>query len=236
MPNVAEVLRAEIRRLAKKEAKSAVGELQKENNELKRTVAELKKRLDNVEKSSGKPQAAQKSYVTQINEARARITGEMIRGIRERFALTQAELAHLLDVSAQSVYQWERNLGNLNLRQRTLKGVLEVRDMGKREVRHRLEQAGLLSERRRGPISRGGSDEESPAPRKKRAAKKKPAGRKKKAAAKKKPAAKKRAVAKRKPAAKKAATAKRKPAAKKKATAKKRGPGRPKGSRNKPKS
>ena len=220
MPNVAEVLRAEIRRLAQKEAKSAVGDLKKENNELRRLVADLKKRLDQVEKQAGKEPSETRSYARQFNDARVRITGEMIRGLRERLALTQAELAHLLDVSAQSVYQWERNLGSLNLRQRTLQAVMDVRDKGKREVRRQLEQSGLLSERRRGPISRGDAAD-SPKPRKKRAAKKK-------ASAKKKPAAKAKATAKRKPAARKKAAAGRKPAA-----GRKRGPGRPKGSRNK---
>ena len=224
MPNIADVLRSEIRRLAQKEAKSAVGELKKENNELKRLVADMKKRLDQVEKKAGQAPTDDRSYVAQFNDARVRVTGEMIRGLRERLALTQSELAHLLDVSAQSVYQWERNLGSLNLRQRTQKAVNEVRDLGKREVRRRLEQAGLLSERRRGPISRGGTSEEPAAPRKKRA--------KKKAAAKKKPAAKK-AAAKKKPVAKKKAVAK-KSAAKRTVTAKRR-PGRPKGSKNKPK-
>jgi len=235
MPNIADVLRSEIRRLAQKEAKSAVGELKKENNDLKRQLADLTKRLNQMEKQSGKAPADERSYVTQLNEARVRITGEMIRGLRERLALTQSELAHLLDVSAQSVYQWERNLGSLNLRQRTLQAVMEVRDLGKREVKRRLEQAGLLSDRRRGPITRGGSEEgeAEAAPAKKRATRKK-------RAAKKKPAAKKKASAKKKPAAKKKASAKKKPAAKKKASAKKkagakRGPGRPRGSRNKPK-
>jgi len=231
MPNIADVLRSEIRRLAQKEAKSAMGELKKENNDLKRLVGDLKKRLDQIEKQAGKAPADDRSYVTQLNDARARISGEMIRGLRERLALTQSELAHLLDVSSQSVYQWERNLGNLNLRQRTLQAVMEVRDLGKREVKRRLEQAGLLSERRRGPITRGGggdaADESAPKTRKKRAAKKKPAA-KKKAAAKKKPAAKKKAAAKKKPATKRKVSAKAK-------TGAKRGPGRPRGSRNKAK-
>lgn len=208
MPNIADVLRGEIRRLAQKEAKIAMAELKKENTELRRLVSEMKRRLDQVERTASGGEDT-RSYVTQLNDARVRITGQMILGMRERFALTQAELAHLLDVSAQSVYQWERNLGSLNLRQRTLNAVLEVRDMGKREVRKRLEQAGLLSERRRGPIARGSKSSaddgdnlaDTPGPQKKRA-----------------------------PARKKS-TAKRKTAAKKKAAAgPKRGPGRPKGS------
>jgi len=147
----------------------------------------------------------------------------------------------LLDVSAQSVYQWERNLGSLNLRQRTLQAVNEVRDLGKREVRHRLEQAGLLSERRRGPIARTGKSaagDTAAKPGKKRAAAKKKTATRKKAAAAAKPEAK-RGPGRPPGSGTKAAAGKKRgpgrpPGSGKKAPARaKRGPGRPRGSAKK---
>ncbi len=143
MPNVAAVLKEEIQRLARKEAKSALDEAQAENRALKREVANLRKRLDAIEKNGARPAGGSQTpaapHTETAAEYGARVTGAMIRRMRERFEMTQAELAHLLDVSAQSVYQWEKNLGRLNLRGRTQQAVLEIRDIGKREAQRILE-------------------------------------------------------------------------------------------------
>jgi len=72
MPNIADVIRSEIKRLAQKEAKGAMAELKKENSELKRLVNELKRRVEQVEKSAGASQPDSRSYVTQFNDARVR--------------------------------------------------------------------------------------------------------------------------------------------------------------------
>jgi len=139
MPNVAAVLKEEIQRLARKEAKSALESAQSENRMLKREVADLRKRLDAMERQGGGASSGGGKPRETAAQYGARVTGDMIRKTRERFEMTQSELAHMLDVSAQTVYTWEKNLGKLNLRERTLEAVLEIRDMGKREAQRILE-------------------------------------------------------------------------------------------------
>lgn len=51
--------------------------------------------------------------------------------------ISQDELARLVGVSAQSIYNWER--GSVRPRAEQLASIAEVRALGKREVRRRLE-------------------------------------------------------------------------------------------------
>ena len=66
MSNVVNVLKAEIARISKKEAKSATQAIGKSNTWLRKTVADLKKRLVLIEKENRRLVATVKKYqVTQ---------------------------------------------------------------------------------------------------------------------------------------------------------------------------
>ena len=146
MPNIAVVLKEEIRRLARREIKAAIAGLRKDNARLKRTAAEHKRRLAELEKaherllSRAAPPGAQAAAVRPDELEKARVTGGMIKRLRKRLAISQADLAKLLGVSAQSVYQWEKKAGRLTLRGNTKAAIVEVRKLGKREVKRRLEE------------------------------------------------------------------------------------------------
>ena len=71
---------------------------------------------------------------------KARITGGMIKRIRKRLGISQADLAKLLGVSGQSVYQWEKKTGRLTLRGNTKSAIVDVRKLGKRDAKRRLEE------------------------------------------------------------------------------------------------
>jgi len=147
MPNIAVVLKEEIRRLARREVKAAIAGLRKDNARLKRTAAEHKRRLAELEKSrerlrpSATPLGAQAATAAPDELEKARVTGGMIKRLRKRLAISQADLAKLLGVSAQSVYQWEKKAGHLTLRGNTKAAIVEVRKLGKREVKRRLEES-----------------------------------------------------------------------------------------------
>lgn len=148
MPDVGRVLKEEIQRLARKEARDALNTVQRENRELRVVVAELRRRVATLERSSQTAAASRHAVAPPVSESAsvgvdesalgARISSRMIKGIRDRLGLTQAALAALLDVSAQTVYQWERKNGPLQLRGRTKAAVVEVRGLGKREAMRRL--------------------------------------------------------------------------------------------------
>jgi len=153
MPDIRQVLREEIQRLARKEVRDALAGVQRENRELRKMITELRRRLAVLEKTGGPASASRRSGVAapsiddgpnaSVDESAlgARISSKMIKRIRERLDLTQAALATLLGVSAQTVYQWERKNGPLQLRGRTRAAVVEVRSLGKREAMRRLSMA-----------------------------------------------------------------------------------------------
>lgn len=145
MANFATTFKEEIRRLARKEIKDNVGRLQKVQVELRRSVAALKRRIGKLETEnrrlartaagSQEPASAQPEQ----KGDRAIIRGKAILKLREKLRLTQAEFARLVGVSAQSVYQWERKGGRLRLRSATKAALLDIRNIGAREARSRLE-------------------------------------------------------------------------------------------------
>lgn len=149
MPDVAAVLKEEIRRLARKEVKQLVSSLEKDNRLLKKTVSAQRKRLDRLEKQVRNRQAAAVADSAEADAAddaaegsRARISAKAIRELRQKFGMSREAFGKLLGVSSQSIYQWERQEGRLNLRSRTKAAVVDVRKMGKREASRMLEQMG----------------------------------------------------------------------------------------------
>ena len=148
MPDIAKVLREEIQRLARKELKAALATLRKDNIALKRTVADHKRRIATLERDNkrlltDKERRSKKGTgVTQEEVQKARVTAKMIRGMRAKLGLTQAELARLLGVTLQSVYQWERKEGRLDFRGNTKAAIVEIRKLNRKEAQQRLAALG----------------------------------------------------------------------------------------------
>jgi DNA-binding transcriptional regulator YiaG len=151
MANLELILKEEIRRLARKEVKSFVAELQKENRELRRTVRGLRQQVDALERKSKKvirhvnAQREEEIKATPEQAERARVSAESIRKLRQKLGLTQADFAKLVGVSGQSVYQWERKSGKLRLRNATKQAIIEARKMGVREARRFLDKGGAAA-------------------------------------------------------------------------------------------
>ena len=141
MPNVATVLKDEITRLARKESRQQVAPLKKTNADLKRTVAALKaevaelKRtvrfLENREKrrlqappNTGSPKAA-------------RFSPKWLKADRRRLGLSAKDYGRLVGVSSLTIYNWES--GKSKPSAERLAVWAEVRGIGKREAKRRLE-------------------------------------------------------------------------------------------------
>jgi DNA-binding transcriptional regulator YiaG len=144
MPNVQQVLREEIRRLARKEARDEVAAVKKDTVRLKRDVAQLKREIEELQRDN----RVLRQTLKRVTDAQVpdqdelqnmRITGKMIRKLRDRLKLTQADLAQLMNVSPQSVYQWERKDGSIRMRIATRVALQRVRQMGVREAQAELE-------------------------------------------------------------------------------------------------
>jgi len=144
MPNLAKALKEEIQRLARKEAKTATAGLRKDSAALKHTMADQKRRIAKLERDSrpliieANKRRKEDMQLTDDEVQSARITAKMIRAIRAKLNLSQAELAKLLGVNSQTVYQWEHKQGRLSFRGNAKASIVAVRKLDRKEAQKRL--------------------------------------------------------------------------------------------------
>ena len=161
MSNVVKILKAEIARISKKEAKSATQAIGKSNTWLRKTVADLKKRLVLLEKENKRMVAAMKKYqvaqperLEQEEGRKARFTSKGINSLRKKLRLSQADFGKLLGTTPHAVYLWEKKDGQLSLRDRTKAAILSVKGLGAREAKEKLAEAEPKSKRMRASSSK----------------------------------------------------------------------------------
>jgi DNA-binding transcriptional regulator YiaG len=145
MPNIAAVLKDEIARIARKEARAQTAEFKKASAQYRAHIAALRRRIDELEKQvkrASKPGTRAPREVEQDDEAQTtnrRFSATRLAAQRRKLGLSAAEFAALLGVSGQSVYKWEH--GEARPRARQLEAIAALRGIGKREAAARL--AGL---------------------------------------------------------------------------------------------
>jgi DNA-binding transcriptional regulator YiaG len=142
MPNIAKILKDEISRLARKEAKALVLPVASQVRDLKKTIIQQKRQIAELQKELGKKpdQTATGSIQVdpKIPEKSIRIAPASLRKHRQRLRLSQREMGLLLNVSTLTVCKWES--GNTTPRGQNRKTIAELRKMGIREVRDRLKK------------------------------------------------------------------------------------------------
>jgi len=154
MPKLAEVLRAEIIRISRREARIATTGIREAKIKLTKTVADLKRKIVKLQGenkwlvAAEKKRLAQKPQVAPEASKKARLTSKGIRRLRKRLGLSQAAFAKLLGASTQTVHMWETKDGALRLRDSTLAAVLSARAMGAREVKRKLAEMDMKKTRR----------------------------------------------------------------------------------------
>ena len=104
--NIAQVLKAEISRISKHEAKLLSSPTRSTTIILKKTTADLKNRLSILEKSNKELQkqvatliANQPEPVEQPDDGKSWISGKGVKALRKKLGLTQGELAKLTGVN-----------------------------------------------------------------------------------------------------------------------------------------
>lgn len=145
MPNIVKVLKQEISRIARKEAKAAVAPLRKPHGRARIDIAGLKRRVALLEQANKQlqdrlAQCGDAPAVAVATEPSGKgwISGKGVRSLRKRLGLLQAEFATLVGVSTQAVHTWESKPGLLRLRKAPKAAVLAARSLGAREARTRL--------------------------------------------------------------------------------------------------
>jgi DNA-binding transcriptional regulator YiaG len=142
MPNLASVLKEEIQRLARKEAKAHAGPLQKAVARYRRDIASLKRQLDDAKKrityleAKARDQIAAPADGASVPES-ARFSTTSVKSQRRRLGFSAKDYGRLIGVSGLTVYNWEQ--GKSRPRQTQLASLVAVRGIGKREALKRLE-------------------------------------------------------------------------------------------------
>jgi len=154
MSNVAKVLKAEIARISKREAKSATQGIGKSTTWLRKTVADLKKRLLVLERDNKLLSVAMKKHqiesppkADQEEGKKARCTGRGIRALRKKLRLSQADFGKLVGTTPGAVHLWEKKAGPLSLRDKTKAAILSVRGLGAGEAKEKLTEGKTKSKR-----------------------------------------------------------------------------------------
>ena len=137
MPNVAQVLREEITRLARKEVRTECDPLRKVVRTLRQTVKGQQETIVKLEKALGKmatlsSDTSASLYAPEEEKTRARVTPASIKRHRNRLKLSQAELGTLLDVSTNTIVRWEAGTSKPRVQHRA--ALIKMRDLGRRDV------------------------------------------------------------------------------------------------------
>ena len=144
MPNLASVLKDEIRRLARKEVRENTAATQRvatrarrDIADLKRQIQELSRKLSHFEKQDkrrgGKP-------VTESAGEQVRFSPRWVKAHREKLGLSAADYGKLVGVSQLTIYNWEKGVSKP--RAAALASLATIRGIGKREALKRLETLG----------------------------------------------------------------------------------------------
>jgi DNA-binding transcriptional regulator YiaG len=138
MGKMEQTLKSEITRLAKKQVRATRLPLARDVRQLKRTVSALRKTVAALARFGAKIQAqrtADRAKLAAVPEEvkTARISPQLIRKLRTRLGISQAEVATLIGVSTNAVGFWEQ--GKSRPRDRNKKALVALRKLGRREVR-----------------------------------------------------------------------------------------------------
>ena len=141
--NVMSVLKAEISRLAKKEARQVVSPVKKASSAYRGLIAGLRKQINALQKEvavlkKAIPPPEKAIHAKTEPKGRFWITGKGVRKLRKRLGLTQATFGKLVGVTPNAVVLWERKDGKIGLRKATAGRLQEIRGKGKREVAEML--------------------------------------------------------------------------------------------------
>lgn len=138
MPNVMGVLRAEIRRLARKETKDAVRDLKRQVAALRRRLAMTKKRMNEVERAAqragtARSAAAAAAPAADSDGGQIRFSPRWVRVHRSRLGMSRRVYAKLVGVSPQTILLWEQ--GKARPRRAALATWRDLRGKGIRELK-----------------------------------------------------------------------------------------------------
>jgi DNA-binding transcriptional regulator YiaG len=142
MPNVAAVLKEEISRVARKVLRPEIESLKKTVASQRAQLTELKRRLQHAEKTlarqvKGDNRALAAVEVADSPEGGQRFSAKGLKSHRQRLGLSANDMGKLLNVTGQSIYNWEE--GKSRPHAKYIPAIAALRKMGKRQIAKVLE-------------------------------------------------------------------------------------------------
>ena len=144
MSNILKELKAEISRLAKKEAKQVVSPVKKASATYRSLIAGLRKQVDALQREVASLKKAvpapEKALAAKTEpEGRFWITGKGVKAMRKKTGLTQEKFGKLVGVSVPTVVNWEKAKSKVEIRRKeTMARLQGLKGKGKREVAEML--------------------------------------------------------------------------------------------------
>ena len=143
MPNIGVVLKEEIRRLARREARAMAKKLHANQIRMKSRITELQRQVKALEQLTVPLKKAPLSIcaaeVKPEMVAKARISSKAVTSTRKKLGLSLIDFGRLLGVTGNTVWSWEKKKGRLQLCDRAKTAFVGIRGIGVREARRRLE-------------------------------------------------------------------------------------------------
>jgi len=136
VPNIMGVLRAEIRRLARKETRQEIAALRKHVNSMRRRLAESRRRIQDLEaraKRAVKRGLDMTGGSTEGGLKQVRFSPAWVKRHRSKLGMSRRIYAKLLSVSPQTIMGWET--GRTRPRRKALQTWRTIRGKGVRELR-----------------------------------------------------------------------------------------------------
>jgi DNA-binding transcriptional regulator YiaG len=141
MTSIAKLLKETIERTAKKQVRSETEALRKASVRYRKTIADLSTRLKEMERdlaairrqiASASPRSAQQE------PDNLRFSAKGLQSLRKKLGISKTECGRLLGVSGRTIGSWEKGLARPSAEQ--VRDIAGIRNLGKREVRSRLEE------------------------------------------------------------------------------------------------
>jgi DNA-binding transcriptional regulator YiaG len=130
--NLVQVLRSELTRIAKREARSESRTIRKMLARHRAQIAALRRELDTVRKRAKSQDAARPSLPTPSDKASTRFSRKGLISLRKRLGLSAENFGRLIGCGGQSVYNYEA--GTTAPRPDTVAKIAAARRLSKRSA------------------------------------------------------------------------------------------------------
>lgn len=145
MTNIAQILKSEISRVARKEIRHEIEGLRKASVQqrsaiaaLRREVAALHKQLRQARRTNNGSTDKDATEASTSFSVSRRFSPARLASHRSKLALSAAAYGRLVGVSGQSIYHWEQ--GKARPQAAQLEALAAVRNLGRKEIAARLTQ------------------------------------------------------------------------------------------------